>query len=366
MELNMTELFTAENDAHLNIVGINEKMINGWNEYFNNALSINTENIVCVHNGLFHADDCMAMAIMLIAMKHCDSKLSVIRTRDEEILSDATFCLDVSGSFDPEHGKLDHHQRGGSGTFWKTMEEEIPMASCGLAWSFAGLQAIKNILTSNNKDVAHLERIWVKLLPTMFGIDATDVGRSDALGIYTGVTLPSFVSSFNVLEDAYTAKEQQHMQFEKIVNMLVEHIVRCVLREYASAQFETECENAYSEMNEYGIMVLSVGGDWRSWMLRNWERTQRVRVVVFPSGDSWRIQTAPGSKANPMLMRCGAPMAIRGLRDDELNTYLHNEGIECNATFIHPNGFMGGASTLEDAAVLAKYWVRNTPPATAA
>ena len=75
-----------------------------------NERIIEDEKKLCIgtHNGTFHCDEVVAIAILSIVNKGKD--ISVIRSRDLKHLAENTDLLvDVGG------GKFDHHQKGGNG-----------------------------------------------------------------------------------------------------------------------------------------------------------------------------------------------------------------------------------------------------------
>ena len=62
---------------------------------------------VATHNGKFHKDDVLSVAIVKLALP--DHKINVVRTRDEDIINAADIVLDVGGVCDPEKFRFDHH-----------------------------------------------------------------------------------------------------------------------------------------------------------------------------------------------------------------------------------------------------------------
>ena len=99
-----------------------------------NERIIDNEKNLCVgtHNGIFHCDEVVAVAILSILNKD----ISVIRSRDLKHLAENTDLLvDVGG------GKFDHHQKGGNGA----RENGIKYASAGLIWREYGKELISKL-----------------------------------------------------------------------------------------------------------------------------------------------------------------------------------------------------------------------------
>ena len=90
---------------------------------------------VATHNGTFHADDCFAYAILKAA--HAGG-VTLVRTRDLEVLDKADVVFDVGGSCDPAEGRYDHHMRD------KPLRDNgEPFSSAGLVWRDYGVRAVK-------------------------------------------------------------------------------------------------------------------------------------------------------------------------------------------------------------------------------
>ena len=95
----------------------------------------NKKLCIAVHDGVFHADDVFAVAILKII----NEDIEIIRTRDDEVLATADMRLDVGGRYNPETGDYDHHLVQGAGE----RKNGIPYASCGLIWKHFGMQIAK-------------------------------------------------------------------------------------------------------------------------------------------------------------------------------------------------------------------------------
>lgn len=92
------------------------------------------KNITIVtHSGQFHTDDVFAVATLQLLLEK-EYSLTVIRTRDEKIVSDADYVVDVGEVYDPAIRRFDHHQQMGAGV----REDSIPYASFGLVWKEYG------------------------------------------------------------------------------------------------------------------------------------------------------------------------------------------------------------------------------------
>ncbi len=90
------------------------------------------------HNGIFHCDEVVAIAMMAIILEKANASVNVIRSRDMELLKrDANILIDVG------FGKFDHHQKGGNGE----RSNGVKYASAGLIWNKFG-DGIVNLLSN--------------------------------------------------------------------------------------------------------------------------------------------------------------------------------------------------------------------------
>jgi uncharacterized UPF0160 family protein len=78
-------------------------------------------NSVTTHNGIFHADEVTAIALLSIKF---DGNIKIIRTRDAAVIDAAVIAVDVGGKYDLEKSRFDHHQSDYIGT----------LSSAGMVW----------------------------------------------------------------------------------------------------------------------------------------------------------------------------------------------------------------------------------------
>ena len=95
----------------------------------NTNLKIETINAIVTHDGVFHADEVFATALIkLIAKSNNENKIEVVRTRNPKILQEH-LELETSIVIDVGNSEFDHHQE----LKYNTINgEEIPMSSFGL------------------------------------------------------------------------------------------------------------------------------------------------------------------------------------------------------------------------------------------
>ena len=95
----------------------------------NTNLKIETINAIVTHDGVFHADEVFATALIkLIAKSNNQNKIEVVRTRNPKILQEH-LAAENSIVIDVGNSEFDHHQE----LKYNTINgEKIPMSSFGL------------------------------------------------------------------------------------------------------------------------------------------------------------------------------------------------------------------------------------------
>lgn len=99
--------------------------------------------IIGTHNGIFHCDEIVAIAIMKLLYQDI-TEIEIIRTRDVGVLNlKCNMLIDIGGN------KYDHHQKGGNGK----RVNGVSYASAGLIWRDFGTLLIEKMCKN------HLNRV---------------------------------------------------------------------------------------------------------------------------------------------------------------------------------------------------------------
>lgn len=124
------------------------------------------------HDGLFHADEVFAIAMIADACNALGVEYTVTRTRNPEILENCDLRIDVGGKYSPETGDFDHHQ-----------DASLP-ASCNLVWDDIADGEIKQYVLDT-------------LLNPISGLDCnfTKFSAENPIGIYK--TVGQVIMDFN-------------------------------------------------------------------------------------------------------------------------------------------------------------------------
>lgn len=289
-----------------------------------NSTSIIT---VAVHNGVFHADDVVCVA--LLNLYYPDSKVEVIRTRNADDFKNCNFVLDVGAKDEIGDDQIcfDHHQKDNSvinGTVVK---------HCAATKLAQYLKVPEGLFDK-----------------ALLGIAADDNGQQELKGKYPNPF--TFVHSLNVGWDESLFGEVQDKNFSVAVDMAVT-ILKSLIHDCELEQTAATISMAAAEKAEGGIAILPqfVGGWQKTICQYNDEQKEddKVKLVVFKSGSTYRVQVVPVA-ADSFDSLIKLPEAWGGLRGEDLTKA---SGIP-EAIFCHPGRFIAGWQTEEEAVAAAK------------
>ena len=284
---------------------------------------------VVTHGGVFHADEVMAVAILSEIFGREMKVSRVFKVPND--LPDGTIVLDIGG------GKYDHHQRGGNGA----RENGAPYASCGLIWREFGKELLK--------EVEDIENVWRLIDEQLIsGIDAIDCGaipRCEA--VVKPMTISAIISSFN---PAWDSTETPDEAFVKAVDEAKRIFDRLLANTISKVKAVGIVEAAIENSKDH-IMLLETFVPWQDALFASDNpKAEEILFVVFPSnrgGFNW--QAVPESLGN-FAVRKSTPKEWWGAPAKELQELT---GVR-DATFCHPNGFIGVAMSKDGAIRLAK------------
>jgi uncharacterized UPF0160 family protein len=281
------------------------------------------DKTIVTHNGNFHADDVFSVA----ALKSIFSSVTLIRTRDLEIIAKADIVIDVGGEYDSTTDRFDHHQRGGAGA----RGNGIPYSSFGLMWQKYGLDVCKG-----NQNVANA--LDAGLVST---IDAIDCGY--VKGVSEGISLSQTISMFNP-----TWQEDSH--FDVCFNEAVEFASHVLTRFIATANggisAKTIVASAIENAQDPRVIVLEKYTPWKKTVHA---LSEKALYMVYPSQTGqWRIQAVPVEPGSFEDKR-PLPKEWAGLSDKALQEVT---GID-DAMFCHNGLFIAGTESFESAMKMA-------------
>lgn len=294
---------------------------------------INDANLI-THAGTFHADDVFATAFLT---KIIDNPvLYRINNYSNDIKTDA-IVYDIGG------GEFDHHQINA-----KVREENFKYSSIGLLFEKFGEKYIRTLVDDNIEEiVCEIDKNLIKQ------IDAIDNGVFPYIECEYNVTLLSdIISLFNPTWDDKTDRDELFLNAVKLAEFIFDREVNKIISKIKARDKVIE---AIKE-NDGSILYLEEFMPFKDFILESTNpKALDIKFVIFPSiRGGFTVHTVPTSKLirEPRLR---FPVSISGLRDEELR---NKTGIK-TATFVHADGFIGAAETLEDAFLLANYALYN-------
>lgn len=288
---------------------------------------------IATHSGEFHPDDAFAVATVSLFLKRKPEDLKIIRTRDEDLISNADFVVDVGKDLDREKKIFDHHQYGGAGK----RENGIPYASFGLVWKEYGKSICESSVVSGNIDEKLVQPI-----------DATDNGMDIEKDIFRGV-------HYYAIEDAIFAMNPTWNEPSKMNDSLFLNAVKfarlVILREIEKARAFVKAENIvkkiYEETEDKRIIVLDENYPWKEILCKYSEPIYVIREDKEEK--RWRVTTVKEGP-NTIKSRKDLPVEWAGKSDKEL---VKITGVD-DAIFCHVARFICVAKTFNGAMKLAQ------------
>jgi uncharacterized UPF0160 family protein len=288
--------------------------------------------IAVTHNGVFHADETAAYALLCYVMKKLIGRIPVVlqRTRDPKAIAEADVVFDVGLVYDPASGRLDHHQ-----------EDGLPTRECGIPYSSFGLMFdwLKPALRQLGLDSDALDAFELHLV---LPIDAGDNGKNLVKGggyeyLVGGesvepIILQRIISTFVPRWDEEASLDEG---FDKAVDFMWSLIAN-KLDGAAANKKAVEIVNDVVNLAGLDAKILDFGRAFLPWQKALQDTGSEALFVLFfdnPSG-SWRVSAVPkvvgqfGNKLNlPQMDELPEDSRIR-------------EGL----VFVHKAGFIAGGT----------------------
>lgn len=299
--------------------------------------------VIATHNGVFHADDILAVATLdLLCSLHAVSA-RVVRTRDPGSLATADVVVDVGGEYDASRRRYDHHQKGRAGE----RPNGVLYSSFGLVWRDYG-RALCDALGAGPHAEAVAQAVDRGLVQP---IDATDNGQDLYEGgqpVFPGVAEVSLSSVLSGFNPSWHAQEKDFdAAFAQAVG-----VARAVLRNavdtaLGEAMAKAVVAEAIAASEGGPIVVLNQFAPWGDQVR---DEAPHALFCVFPSETgTWMVQ-AVNAKAGTFESRRLLPESWAGLRDGAFSAAVDlPDGVFC-----HPGRFICGAKSKASALRLAE------------
>lgn len=294
-------------------------------------LSLAGENSICLgtHNGIFHADEVIAISIINIINDGIND-IEVIRSRDLDLLYYNTdIMIDIGG------GEYDHHQKGGNGQRYNG----VKYASAGLIWRDAGINAI-NRLANDKLDIESVNKIFNMIDNDIIqNIDKEDNGQNQVVHQF------QFIKQF--LPEWHDSSANVDKNFEDCVNITSEILSRIIKGYISNELARIEIESRLNSSIYRRRDVLFINSQTMPWLesiidYNNKNEDTPINFVVFeyPSG-GYALQCVPPSIEDSFSQRVPLPKSWAG----ETTDLPIVSGVK-TATFCHNGRFFARAKDL--------------------
>lgn len=269
------------------------------------------------HDGSFHADEVTACALLLLFDIIDLDK--VVRSRENDELSQCDYICDVGGVYDPARRLFDHHQQDYQG----------PLSSAGMVLSYLFQLGVINL---KQRDFFEYSLIM--------GVDAHDNGKElQGKGV---CTYSHIISNFNPLHYDSGA-EAQNTAFFEALTFAFSHLKRMWNRYL----YTHSCQEIVIEAMKKGKTVLMFDKSipWLDIFFEMEGAKHPAIFVIMPSGQHWKLRGIPPTLEEKMKVRHPLPQEWAGLIGEDLKKASGIQG----AIFCHKGRFISVWETKEDA-----------------
>ncbi|MGN0940532.1 MAG: MYG1 family protein [Selenomonadaceae bacterium] len=286
---------------------------------------------VVVHDGIFHADDVMCVALIRVMTT---LPVSVIRTRNLGAYKDEGFILDV-GAEDSEGARflhLDHHQEGSG-----ERENGVKMSACGkLAdWLFRDTPEV----------LTELHRQFLAQIEAMDnGQDMPELGAHVLAFVYT--FNGTWIETSGSEEESRAFADKAFSAASDIATMIARRMLRRIVDDMAAEQLVDDC----IAKSKGRVITLDKYMPWKPSVIRENKRRKEngempFLLMLFPGLDgNYHIQTVPVD-FHTFEDEMKLPEAWAGLEGDAL---AKATGLS-DAVFCHKGRFMAIFKSKESA-----------------
>jgi len=295
-----------------------------------------TEKITIVtHSSSFHTDDVFAVATLLLVLGD-GVDVSVVRSRDMDIIKKGDYVVDVGGIYDPKINRFDHHQEGGAGV----RPNSVPYAAFGLVWKTFGEKLVGSFAGADRIDKLIVQPIdagdnGIQFLETKI----TDLHPLD-IGLLTSIFIASYLSFMTIQVSLVDYFQRSAVSYAKVI----------MSRAITSVRDELEAEqyvlDSYNKAEDKRLIETKDGYPWSEVL----SKFPEPLFVIYENKDkNWSIKNIR-SDLFSFEPRKKLPESWAGKRNEELEKITGVTG----SIFCHSARFLVVAKTKEAILKLAK------------
>lgn len=231
--------------------------------------------IIQVHDGKFHADDVIFVALCLMEVN--DDKISIMRNRDIINPGDEDIIIGDTGYvYNPDKNQFDHHQ------------DDYPVYENGIQYSACGLY-LKHMTTLTDEEKQKL------LEKALYGVQAHDNGQDVDNGKYPNPF--EYIPAMNCNWEEGIYSPEQDDRFVEAVRMtarILDIMITGIRADIKVPGLITEMINSNKRENK---TILDIGNymPWENTVIEyNKNASDIIKVVVYySSNNQWYIQVVP-------------------------------------------------------------------------
>ncbi|OAF66733.1 hypothetical protein A3Q56_05334 [Intoshia linei] len=315
-------------------------------------INVPKRQTLAVHDGSFHCDDVMAIAMLKLIPRLSDAK--IVRSRNFEVLNRCDYVMDVGGVYNHSERRYDHHQRGFNESISSLDPSKlstVKLSSAGLIFFHYGIEIISAVINCNpnvDKCLVIVDKMYTSFIQEIDGIDNgiepyPNKNDSPLYAINTG--LSQRISRMNPTSDDYYDE-----RFLIAVDYAQKEFVDTV-KYYADSWYSTYeivkvAINERFTIHESGAVIeLDIKGNFTEHILKvekDLGIEGQILFVIIEKSDSWRVICVP-VRLDSFKSRKPLLEEWRGYHNNDLQKI---SGIP-DAVFVHDSGFCGGCLSKE-------------------
>lgn len=286
------------------------------------------------HNGIFHCDEVVGMAILEMAYMGMGIDVHIVRSRSLDELNKLDIVIDIGG------GKFDHHMAG----FNVRRPTGERYASAGLVWREFAEQAIRNVA---NEQGISIDDETIQLFKEAIDkeiivlVDKEDNGpdpenKETEIKEHIFSFIPKFRPTFLEPQDFDAAfMKIEHIVFEMLKSIIKDKVIQVATKPYLQKRLK-EVKDGILEVSAQTV-------NWTEDVVNyNKSHNNSVKFVIFPhAAGGWAAQCVPPSVEEWFKQLVPFPKEWAGGNKNNLPGICEIE----DATFCHNGCFFVQATT---------------------
>lgn len=283
------------------------------------------KTLIVTHDGEFHADEVVGIALLKWVFKNIEIK----RSRNPEVIQLGDFVLDVGGIYDSDLRRFDHHQKEYTGD----------LASAGMV--------LKWLVDKEKLDKDFGEYLQEKFV---LGVDWQDTGaKAPRRGI---ASFSDIISSFNSL-DMTISEEELSSRFNDALDFTYNHIERMWQRFEQKIVYRKSFYNyiANKEYVDKGFIVFDEPLPWKEFIFEEESLTDTYFIVMPVHQKKWIVHTIPENSDEMYSNRKMLPEVWAGLLEGQFTQTCGIDG----AIFCHKQRFIAAFNSKNAAIKAAQF-----------